>query len=234
MNPEELGETAKEAHEKGNKKIGLTTAIVAVILAVATLLGHRAHTEEIVLQTKVNDGWAFYQAKHSRAYQFALHAEDALRAGSKDVAERDLEMESEEECGVPAEKGCALPLVKKSTLLKDFIKDKGSSGASEHAGPSESATPAHEGGSAHSEKPAKEGATKDGAVQIQEKNRDLERETEVIQRRAGFYDGSELFLEISIVLCAIALLADQDSYWKLSFLSTAIGIGIALWGWFLH
>ena len=43
---EELKEGAEHAHNSGEKGIGLTMAIVAVLLAMATLLGHRAHTEE--------------------------------------------------------------------------------------------------------------------------------------------------------------------------------------------
>jgi hypothetical protein len=55
------------------------------------------------------------------------------------------------------------------------------------------------------------------------------------QHRANFYDASELFLEISIVLCSIALLAEMKLFWQLSFISTAIGIGLLLWGFFaLH
>jgi hypothetical protein len=52
----------------------------------------------------------------------------------------------------------------------------------------------------------------------------------VTQQRANFYDGSELFLEISIVLCSIALLAEMKLFWQLSFISTIIGIGVAAWG----
>src|SRR5215831_12202162 len=104
MNPEEVQEQAEHAHHAGQKGIGLTTAIVAVLLAVITLLSHRSHTEEIKLQTKVNDGWGFYQAKHQRAYQFARHAEDAVRAGANDIALRDLSVAAKEECGIPAER----------------------------------------------------------------------------------------------------------------------------------
>src|SRR5437588_2002021 len=51
---EELKEGAEHAHQSGEKKLGLTMAIVAVLLAIATLLGHRAHTEEVVLQGERN------------------------------------------------------------------------------------------------------------------------------------------------------------------------------------
>ena len=54
MNPEELKESAEHAHLKGEKEIGLTMAVVAVLLAVTTLLSHRSHTEEVLLQGKAN------------------------------------------------------------------------------------------------------------------------------------------------------------------------------------
>ena len=41
-------------------------AILAVMVATVTLLGHRAHTEEILLQTKATDQWGYYQAKNMR------------------------------------------------------------------------------------------------------------------------------------------------------------------------
>ena len=46
--------------------VSMTIAILAVLVAVATLLGHRAHTEELLLQAKASDQWAYYQAKNIR------------------------------------------------------------------------------------------------------------------------------------------------------------------------
>jgi hypothetical protein len=57
MESHELQEQTEHAHSAGEKGIGLTMAIVAVLLAVSTLLSHRAHTEEVLLQGKINDQW---------------------------------------------------------------------------------------------------------------------------------------------------------------------------------
>src|SRR5260370_32607235 len=70
MEPQEIQEQAEHAHHSGQKGIGLTTSIVAVLLAVATLLGHRRHTEEGILRTEANDQWAYYQAKKIRAHVY--------------------------------------------------------------------------------------------------------------------------------------------------------------------
>jgi hypothetical protein len=79
--------------------------------------------------------------------------------------------------------------------------------------------------------PAKSGApAKEGTDKIREHALELDAEMKLTQRRASFYDAAELFLEISIVLCSIALLAEMKLFWKLSFITTVIGLAVALWG----
>jgi hypothetical protein len=64
---DELKEAAERAKEsKQLAPVSLTMAIFAVLVATVTLLGHRAHTEEILLQNKASDEWNFYQAKNMR------------------------------------------------------------------------------------------------------------------------------------------------------------------------
>lgn len=47
-------------------------AVLAVFVAAVSLLGHRAHTEELLLQTKATDQWAFFQAKNIRRHTYEL------------------------------------------------------------------------------------------------------------------------------------------------------------------
>jgi len=54
--------------------IGVSMAVAAALLAVVTLAGHRLHTEEVVLQTKAADQWAYYQAKSNRSHMYANDA----------------------------------------------------------------------------------------------------------------------------------------------------------------
>jgi hypothetical protein len=49
--------------------VSLTISILAVLVAGATLLGHRAHTEELLRQSQATDQWAYYQAKNIRLYE---------------------------------------------------------------------------------------------------------------------------------------------------------------------
>jgi Domain of unknown function (DUF4337) len=65
----ELKEQAEHAKEDPTlAPVSVTMAVLAVLVAVTSLMGHRAHTEEVVLQAKASDQWAFYQAKNIRRH----------------------------------------------------------------------------------------------------------------------------------------------------------------------
>jgi len=73
---QELHEHAEHAqHDRSMAPISLTMAIMAVLVATVTLLSHRAHTEEVILQNKATDQWAYYQAKNIRRHTDELFAD---------------------------------------------------------------------------------------------------------------------------------------------------------------
>ena len=89
---EELNELREHAEEAKERKelapVSLTMAIVAVLVATISLLGHRAHTEEILLQNKATDQWAYYQAKNLRLNNLqALHDVLGALEGKNEKAE---------------------------------------------------------------------------------------------------------------------------------------------------
>ncbi len=66
-----------EEHEKHPLTIpvSVTISILAVLVAAVTLLGHRAHTEELLLQSQATDQWAYYQAKNIRLHEMQAVAD---------------------------------------------------------------------------------------------------------------------------------------------------------------
>ena len=64
-NPEELEEIKGKAF---TRRVALTTAIFAVILAVSSLGGGMAMKEMLLAQQQASDQWAFYQAKNIREH----------------------------------------------------------------------------------------------------------------------------------------------------------------------
>jgi hypothetical protein len=65
---QELHEHAEHARHTGMAPVSLTMAVLAVLVAAASLLGHRTTTEELVLQNKITDQWAYFQAKSIRRH----------------------------------------------------------------------------------------------------------------------------------------------------------------------
>ena len=70
---QELQENAHHArHEESMMPVALTMTVLAVLVAVVTVLGHRTHTDEIFNTVKASDTWNEYQAKKIRAYNTSL------------------------------------------------------------------------------------------------------------------------------------------------------------------
>jgi hypothetical protein len=102
MEGDEAGEL-KENAEKGSENqamrpVAFTMSVLAVMVAVSTVLGHRTHTEAILFQTRaaveqnrVSDDWALYQAKKIRDSDTDLAARllHDLTVADKDGAKKD-------------------------------------------------------------------------------------------------------------------------------------------------
>src|SRR5437899_689741 len=90
MESEELSELQEHAehakHDPSMAPVSLTMAVLAVLVAVVSLLGHRAHTEEVVLQAKSSDQWAYYQAKNIRRHQDELFTDLTSVEATTDAA----------------------------------------------------------------------------------------------------------------------------------------------------
>ena len=80
-----------EGHEENPwmTPVAVTLSILAVLVAIATLLGHRAASEEILLQTKASDQWAYFQAKNIRLHEMESVADmfATLAPADKEKAE---------------------------------------------------------------------------------------------------------------------------------------------------
>jgi hypothetical protein len=162
MEADELIELPEKTRRPLDRRIGVTMAMFAALLAIATLMGHRLHTDEVVLQTKTADGWAFFQAKNIRAQMYAADA-----------------------------------------TLAELQGERGAKVASDWK--------------------AKADQERRDADGIRHDAESLDRDTQTSARRATLFDGAEVFLEIAIVLCSIALMTGSARFWIVSFVGAAIG-----------
>lgn len=86
----ELHENAEHARENPSlAPISVTMAILAVCVAVVSLLGHRAHTEELLMQNRATDQWAYYQAKNIRMHNYEMGLDQLALTEFKDKGAAD-------------------------------------------------------------------------------------------------------------------------------------------------
>lgn len=168
-------------HEHGDNPfvvpVSVTISFLAVLVAAVTLLGHRAHTEELLLQSQATDQWAYFQAKNIRLHETQIIA-DLLTA---------LVPQDKEKAAALREN--YLQEVKRYEVDKDDIGTK-----------------------------AKE----------------LEKERDLVSRRADRFDGGEALLEVGLVICSITLLTRRRAFWFGGMLIGFTGVGLAITGFLLH
>jgi hypothetical protein len=157
--------------------VSLTMSILAVLVAGATLLGHRAHTEELLLQTRATDQWAYYQAKNIRLHEMQ---------------------------GIADLLGALAPSERKETAA---VRDKYLKEVERYANDKED---------------------------ISEKAKELEKERDLMSRRADRFDGGEALIEVGLVICSITLLTRRRAFWFGGMIVGALGVIMALTGLFLH
>src|SRR5882762_1258456 len=80
---ERPGEKAEQRLDPFDRRVAMTMAIIAAVLAFVTMMSHRAITESLVLlaeanrsftqanidHTEASDQWGYYQAKNNRSSQ---------------------------------------------------------------------------------------------------------------------------------------------------------------------
>ena len=76
---QELAEQQEKALENKLKPVSFTMAVLAVLVAITTVMGHRTHTEAVLMQARASDQWNLYQAKKIRQNDTEL-ATDLLSA----------------------------------------------------------------------------------------------------------------------------------------------------------
>lgn len=157
--------------------VSITISIMAVLVAAVTLLSHRAHTEELLLQSKATDQWAYFQAKNGRSQAIENTADliETLAPRDKEKAEAVLKKYQKE--------------------MERFESDK---------------------------------------EDISEKAKELEKERDLVSRRADRYDGGEAFLEIGLVITSITLLTKRKGFWFAGILVASAGVALAITGPLLH
>jgi cytochrome c556 len=62
----EIEVTPEHAADPNTRRVGILVGVVGILLSVATIASHRAHTDAVIHRTEANDQWSYYQAKKTR------------------------------------------------------------------------------------------------------------------------------------------------------------------------
>jgi hypothetical protein len=92
----ELKEQAEKGGEAGLRPVAFFMSVIAVLVAVTTVVGHRTHTDAVLNQAKASDKWNEYQAVKIRSSDmdsaqklrslFTLTDKDKVAKAEKDAA----------------------------------------------------------------------------------------------------------------------------------------------------
>lgn len=80
MEAEEISEFSKQMREAGESSmthISLIISVLAVLVAMVTVMGHREHTEAVLMQARAADQWNLYESRKIREQQVEV-ASDML------------------------------------------------------------------------------------------------------------------------------------------------------------
>jgi len=157
--------------------VSVTLSILAVLVAISTLLGHRAGKEELLLQTQETDQWAYYQSRNDglRFMEERLFLLDTFAAADREKASQARE--------------------KATQGVERYTKEK---------------------------------------AEAKDKAEELKKERTVVERRGDRYEGSEVLLEIALILTSFTLLTKKKFFWFSGALLGLVGIAVALSGFLLH
>src|SRR5437868_1113624 len=211
--PEEHLEHAEHAqhaaHDPFDRKVTLSIAIVAAILAGVTMAGHKAHNETLRLQgeaikeqslvgisrTDTANQYAFYQAKKNRGVMYEAFADFISMLPLKDGSEKVHEK--------------ATGKWKKET--EKYVKELPQM-------------------LAEAEK------LKAEAKKYEAKAEKLVEDSHTSHTRADRFDIGELGLQLGVVLCSLAILTKSRYFWYTGLLCSLLGLVVALsgvFGWFM-
>jgi hypothetical protein len=87
-NPEEVQEMHEESepvsHDPSLLPVSFTVSLFAVLVAMVTVLAHRAHTRSVLDQVRATDSWAEYQAVDTRRHTYEVFDQYIEASASKD------------------------------------------------------------------------------------------------------------------------------------------------------
>ncbi len=217
------------SHDDFNKRVTMSIAMVAAVLAGVTMAGHRAHNETLILQgealalqTKASqlstdraNEWAYYQSKNV----FNLESEIFLDLLGVVTVRDDRKKEFDD-------------ITKRYEDTVEYYSGHKDSRvtAKKRKGKSAEDEKKNEGKLARIEEGARNIAEE---VKKMEKNAGAKiQQSHEMHARGNRFDLGELGLQFGVVLCSLAILTKGRGFWFVGLASALVGLAVALSGQF--
>jgi hypothetical protein len=211
------------SHDEFNKRVTMSIAIVAAILACVTMLGHRAHNETLILQ-----GEALRIQGESLQFQ-ALATRESANAGkqwqyygTKNLISFESEAMVDQLDVLPTSESGAAKLKENREKYDAYVQKY------------KKKLPEMEAKGNAIEKKVDEHIAESEA-KIKEYQEILEK-SHATHERGNRFDYGELGLQFGVVLCSLAILTKGRGFWIVGIVASVVGAAIAMtgqFGWFI-
>lgn len=210
---------AHAAHDDFNKRVTMSIAIVAAVLACVTMLGHRAHNETLRLQgealelqtqasiisTQAANKWAYYQSKNVFNLESEITVDLLSVLAVREGADKQFE-----------------------SLNKKYKKN-----VEEYKGKVVSGSDGKEKTEGKLKKIQHEATELDEkAKAIVEKSEEKIKGSHAVHKKAELFDLGELGLQLGVVLCSLAILTKARGFWFVGLVSAVVGAVVSAEGQF--
>jgi hypothetical protein len=225
--------TQHHAHDPFDRRVAMSMAIIAAVLAGVTLLSHRGHTETLRLQAEANsieteaarqqtlsnvyhtqssDKWAYYQAHNIRSQEFQSYLMMAkFMAKTPGTDDEQAKARKHWEDQVDKYEGKIGPDGKTragGSLARIFKEAKALEKTAEEF---------------HKEAEMKLDTAKEA-----------EHASHEVHTAVNWIDSGHLGIELALVLCSVAVLTKQRTFWFSGVVTSLIGaalagVGVYLW-----
>ena len=234
---EEAEHAAHHAVDPFDKRVAMSMVVIAALLAGVKVLGHRAHTDTLSYQIKANvnhtqgsDKWNYFQAKKNRQYLYEAQADLLTYLGRKSGA-APVEFRDEEVAAAPKEK----PKTEKKKKSELTPEDEKEVALLEKKGlPRDSAERIVTWRSQVQTYKAEAAALQTEAEGFDKAAEAAEKQSEHKHHQSFYFDMGELFVELAIVLCSVAILTKQKSFWYGGMAVCLFGLFVFGAGFFVH
>lgn len=225
--PEHQIEHAEHAvhasHDEFNKRVTMSIAIVAALLACVTMLGHRAHNETLILQ-----GEALRVQGEALQFQTLATRESANAGkqwqyyGTKNLVFFESQRMLDELDALPAREN-------RTERVKELQEKYGANVKKYKKKLPEMEADGH----AIEKKVDEHIAAAEAKIKRYE---EILEESHATHERGNRFDYGELGLQFGVVLCSLAILTKGRGFWVVGIAASIVGAAIAMsgqFGWFV-